>query len=223
MKQLKVIVTGSTGMVGEGVLMVCLDDPKIEQVLSISRKPCGIQHPKLKELLVSDFLNFKEEDYPFVGYDTCLFCLGISSIGISKEDYYKTTYTLTLNFAGILSRQNPAMSFCYISGAGTDSSEKGSSSWARVKGKTENDLMKLPFKTVFGVRPAFIKPIPTQKNILSFFKYVKWMFPLGRKLYPAGFCKVQELACAMLEASCNETKSRILEGKDIIQLAAKWS
>jgi uncharacterized protein YbjT (DUF2867 family) len=220
MEKLKLILTGATGMVGEGVLMTCLQDPQVEKVLSVSRKPSGIQHPKLEELIISDFMQLNAVEQQLTGYQACLFCLGISSIGISKPDYYQTTYTLTLHFGTLLSKLNPGMSFCYISGAGTDSSEKGRSSWARVKGKTENDLMKLPFKHAFGVRPAFIKPLPTQKNILSFYKYVAWMFPLGRKLYPAGFCRVEELAKAMLYVSKNGYSKNILEGGDIVKLGS---
>lgn len=125
-----------------------------------------------------------------------------------------------MGFATTLSQLNPEMCFCYISGAGTDSSEKGLSSWARVKGKTENDLMKLPFKDVYAVRPGFIKPLQEQKRVHKFYKYVNWMFPIGRKLLPGGFCRIEELTNAMLRVSEIKQTNKILEGKDIIRLAA---
>jgi uncharacterized protein YbjT (DUF2867 family) len=221
MNKLKLIVTGTTGMVGEGVLHECLLHPQVEEVLSISRKPLGINHPKLKEIIHSDFFNLASIEDQLKGYDACLFCLGISSVGISAEDYYKMTYTLTMHVAETLSRINPEMTFSYISGAGTDSTEKGRSRWARVKGKTENDLMKLPFKQVYAVRPGFIKPTKGLKNVKSFYKYINWMFPIGRAIYPNGFCTLQELGLAMIQLASGQYEKKVIEGKDIIQLAKK--
>ena len=143
---LKVIVTGSTGMVGEGVLHECLNHSSIKEVLVINRKPCGVNHPKLREILHSNFFDLSPVADQLKGYDACFFCLGVSSIGMKEPDYTKFTYELTMHFAETVLKQNPAMQFCYISGSGTDSSEKGKLMWARVKGKTENDLFKLPFK-----------------------------------------------------------------------------
>lgn len=220
MKKHHVIITGATGMVGEGVLMVCLEDPTVEKVLIINRRPSGIQHEKLRELITPDLENLSSLELELSGYDCCLFCLGISSLGVSKEAYYKTTYSLTLGFARTLARLNPQMTFCYISGAGTDSTEKGISSWARVKGKTENDLMKLPFRQVYAVRPGFIKPLSGQKKAHKFYNYINWLFPIGRKLFPGGFCKMEELAHAMLGVSEAPEKVKVLEGKDIIRVAA---
>src|SRR6266508_2253769 len=156
---IKAIITGATGMVGEGVLHICLNHPNVEQILVINRKPCGVQHPKLKEIIHTDFYNLSSIEDQLIGYNACFFCLGISSVGMKEADYFKVTYTLTMHVAETLSRHNPDMTFCYISGAGTDSTEKGRIMWARVKGKTENDLMKLPFRDVFAFRPGFIKPI----------------------------------------------------------------
>lgn len=216
---MKVIITGTTGMVGEGVLHVCLQDPRIESVLIINRKPFGHTHPKLKEILHTDFYDLSAIEDDLRGYDACFFCLGISSIGMKEPDYYKVTYTLTLHVANTLARLNPGMSFSYISGAGTDSSEKGRSMWARVKGKTENDLMKLPFRQVFAFRPGFIKPIKGLSNTHGFYKYIGWLFPIGRAIYPGGFCTMEELGLAMINATVNGTSKKIIEGKDIIQLA----
>lgn len=216
---MKVIITGTTGMVGEGVLHICLQDPRIESVLIINRKPLGRTHPKLKEILHTDFYDLSAVESDLKGYDACFFCLGISSIGMKEADYYKVTHTLTLHVANTLLRLNPNMSFSYISGAGTDSSEKGRSMWARVKGKTENDLMKLPFRQVLAFRPGFIKPIKGLSNTHGFYKYIGWLFPAGRAIYPGGFCKMEELGLAMINATVNEPGKKIIEGKDIIQLA----
>lgn len=205
-------------MVGEGVLHICLQDPGIEKVLSISRRSCGIQHPGLKEIVLPDLQDLSVVEDQLTGYDACYFCLGISSLGISAEDYYRTTYTLTMRFGETLSRLNPQMTFCYISGAGTDSSEKGRSRWARVKGKTENDLMKLPFRKVFAIRPGFIKPFEGLTRVNPLYKYVGWMFPIGRKLYPSGFCTMKELAGAMINLTRKGYHKQVIEGGDIIIL-----
>ena len=138
---------------------------------------------------------------------------------MTADDYYKVTYTLTLSIAHTLVKYNPDMTFCYISGAGTDSSEKGRSRWARVKGKTENDLIKLPFKKVFAFRPGFIKPIKGLQHTHSYYKYINWMFPIGRKLYPSGFCTLQELATAMIQVAGKGYGKNIVEGDNIIKLA----
>ena len=144
--KLNVILTGATGMVGEGVLHECLQHEDVQAVLVINRKPCGVSHSKLKEIIHTDFFNLSAIQNQLAGYNTCLFCLGVSSVGMKEPEYYRMTYTLTMNFAETVLRQNPEMVFCYISGAGTDTSEKGRMMWARVKGKTENDLMRLAFK-----------------------------------------------------------------------------
>lgn len=215
---MKVIVTGATGMVGEGVLQICLQDPEIEKVLAIGRRSCEVHHPKLIEIVLPDLFDLTPVAGQLSGYDACYFCLGISSVGISADDYYRTTYTLTMHFGEILSRLNPQMTFCYISGAGTDSSEKGRSRWARVKGKTENDLMKLPFRQVFGIRPGFIKSFEGLKRTNPLYKYVGWLFPIGRKLYPAGFCTLEELAKAMITLTRKGYHKKVIEGHDIIKL-----
>jgi len=217
--KIRAIITGSTGMVGEGVLHECLLSEDIEVVLVINRKPCGIVHPKLKEILHQDFFSFSAIEAQLQGYNAAYFCLGISSIGVKNDEYYKFTYTLTMHVASTLSRLNSDMTFCYISGAGTDSTEKGPSHWARVKGKTENDLMKLPFHKVFVFRPGFLKPIDGLQQTHSFYKFINWVFPIGRSLYPNGFCKLEELGRAMIHAVKNGYDKNIIEGKDIIKLA----
>ena len=206
-------------MVGEGVLHICLRHADIKKVLVIGRRSCRVQHPKLKEIILPDLFKLNPISAQLVGYDACYFCLGITSVGTSADDYYRTTYTLTMHFGEILSRLNPHMTFCYISGAGTDSTKKGRSRWARVKGKTENDLMKLPFRQVFALRPGFIKPIEGMTRTNPLYKYVNWLFPLGRTLYPSGFCTLDELSNAMINLTQKGYSKKVIEGKDIIQIA----
>jgi hypothetical protein len=215
------IVTGVTGMVGEGVLNECLLHPNVEKVLVINRRPCGIVHPKLTEIIHQDFYNFEPIKDQLNGYNAAFLCLGVTSVGKKEPEYYKLTYTLTLHFAELLSKINNNMTICYVSGVGTDSSENGKSMWARVKGKTENDLMKLPFKKVFPFRPGFIKPTEGMKNTHKFYKYINWLFPLGRALYPQGFCTLQEVGLAMINSVNLAEDRKIIEGKDIIELSKK--
>lgn len=222
-KKIKVIVTGVTGMVGEGVMHECLQHPQVEAVLVINRRPCGVTHPKLKEIIHQDFLNFAPIERQLSGYDACYFCLGISSVGVDKDTYYKMTYTLTLHVAETLSRHNKGMTFCYVSGKGTDSTEKGRLMWARVKGKTENDLMKLPFKQVFAFRPGFMKPTEGLKNALKAYRYMGWLYPIGRALFPNTFCTLKDVGIAMIHATTLGYEKRVLEVQDIVALAQRKS
>jgi uncharacterized protein YbjT (DUF2867 family) len=216
--KIKAIVTGSTGMVGEGVLLEGLQHPDVEQVLVINRKPGGISHPKLREIIHKDFFNLASIESQLEGYNACFFCLGISSVGISKEVYQHITYDLTLSVGKVLAKLNPEMTFCYVTGAGTDSSEKGSVAWARVKGATENALMGL-FKRSYMFRPAFMKASPGQKNLKSYYKYFAWLYPIGRSIYPAGFCTLREVGLAMIQVAGNGYHQRIINVKDIVELA----
>jgi hypothetical protein len=153
------------------------------------------------------------------GFDACFFCAGVSSVGMSEEDYARITYDLTLNVAQLLAKLNPEMAFCYLTGAGTDSSEKGSTAWARIKGATENALMRL-FKRAYMFRPGFMKATPGQKNVKSYYKWIAWLYPLGRKFYPAGFCTLQEVGLAMIEVVRKGYSKQILDVKDIVELAS---
>jgi hypothetical protein len=218
-EKLRVILTGATGMVGEGVLIECLKNPLVERVLLVNRKPCLFIHPKLKEIVHQDFFNLNEIEDDLSGYNTCLFCLGVSSVGMNEDEYTKISYTLTMNFARTVSRLNHNMSFSYISGVGTDSSEKGKLMWARVKGKTENDLMKLPFKAVYAFRPGMLKPTVGQKNTLKYYKYLGWLYPILKAIIPNSASSLQELGLAMIHASAYGSEKKVLEVKDIIQLA----
>ncbi|RXK85677.1 NAD-dependent epimerase/dehydratase family protein [Filimonas effusa] len=215
---IRAIITGATGMVGEGVLMECLQNPDVESVLIINRKASGFSHPKLHEIVHRDFFDLEPIAAQLSGYNACYFCLGISSLGISQEEYKRTTFDLTMNFARLLAKYNPDMTFCYVSGAGTDSSEKGRIAWARIKGATENALAEL-FPAAYMFRPGFMKPTEGQKNIKSFFRWIAWMYPLGRKLFPGGFCTLKEVGLAMINVVNKGYPRRIIEVKDIVALA----
>lgn len=206
-------------MVGEGVLHECLLSDTVEEVLVINRKPCGVVHPKLKEIIHKDFFNFDAIESQLTGYNACFFCLGVSSVGMKQEEYTKMTYTLTLHVAETLSRKNREMVFCYVSGAGTDSTEKGRLMWARVKGKTENDLMKLPFKKVYNFRPGIIEPTKGLKNILGFYKYLGWIIPIVRLFTPV--VTLKQVGLAMINTVTKGYEKQILEVKDIIALSKK--
>jgi len=219
--KVRAILTGATGMVGEGVLHECLLNEVVEQVLVVGRRTCGVNHPKLKEILLPDFFDLTNIQNRLVGYNACFFCLGVSSIGKKESEYYKLTYTLTMNFATVLSSQNPGMIFCYISGAGTDSSEKGRLMWARVKGKTENDLGKLPFKKVYNFRPGVMKPTKGLKNTLGFYKYLGWLIPVVKLLSPNSVSTLREVGLAMINAADKGYEKQILEVQDIIALAKR--
>jgi uncharacterized protein YbjT (DUF2867 family) len=219
--KISVIITGATGMVGEGVLNECLQHNEVEQVLVINRRPCRITHQNLKEIIHTDFYDLSPVENHLVNYNACFFCLGVSSVGIKEQEFYRLTYTLTLHLAQTLSTLNPGMIFCYISGAGTDSTEKGRIMWARVKGKTENDLMKLPFKQVYNFRPGVLQPTKGFKNTLLFYKYFGWLLPIIRTLAPKYICTLKELGMAMINSVTKGYEKQILEVKDILALSKK--
>ncbi len=213
--KLKVIITGATGMVGEGVLQECLMNGDVTEILSISRKPSGVLHPKLTEIIHYDFFDLEAIEPQLTGYNACLFCLGVSSVGMGADEYYKMTYTLTLSFASVVSRLNRDMVFCYISGAGTDGSEQGRSRWARVKGKTENDLAKLSFKKVYNFRPGMLVPAEGAKNVLPLYKYLGWLAPFIKLVYPNGISTIKQLGEAMIYAAAHGYDKTVIEVKDI--------
>lgn len=217
--KLNVIITGATGMVGEGVLIECLQHPEVETILLINRKPSNYQHPKIKEIIHSDFFNLTPIADQLGGYNACFFNLGVTSIGKKEPEYHHLTYDLTLHMASILASLNKDMTFCYVSGSGTDSSEKGRTMWARVKGKTENALMALPFKAAYMFRPGLMKPTAGQHNALKFYKYINWLYPALRFLFPGFTCTLKEVGLAMINAALNGKGKVILEVKDIVKLA----
>jgi nucleoside-diphosphate-sugar epimerase len=217
--KIKVIITGATGMVGEGVLKESLGHPEIEKVLVINRRPCGVIHPKLSEILHTDFSNLTPVEEHLKGYNACFFCLGVSSVGMKKDQYYSLTYTLTMHMAEILSKHNKEMTFCYISGAGTYSSEKGRLYWARVKGKTENDLMKLPFKKAYSFRPGFMLPSRDARNVHGYYSLFRLLYPVLRSLFPKYVSTLKEVGLAMINSLTKGYEKPVLEVEDIVALA----
>lgn len=218
---IRAIITGASGMVGEGVLHECLQHPAVEAVLVVGRKPCGTTHSKLTEIIHSDLSEVSAIAEQMKGYNACYFCAGVSSLGLSEEEYTRITYSLTMSFAQTLSALNPEMTFCYVSGASTDSTEQGSLMWARVKGKTENDLAKLPFKQVFAFRPGFMNPTPGLKNTLAPYRYLSWLFPILRIFLSTRVSTLAEVGVAMINAALYGSEKRILEVPDIIALAKR--
>ncbi|XZF13930.1 NAD-dependent epimerase/dehydratase family protein [Chitinophagaceae bacterium MMS25-I14] len=213
---LKVIITGATGMVGEGVLFECLQNPEVSEVLIVNRRHYEMKHAKLRELIVPDFFQLDKYAAEITGYDACFFCAGISSVGMKEDKYTHITYDTTLAFAKSLLTVNSNMTFCYISGAHTDSTEKGRLMWARVKGRTENDLNKLPFKAEFNLRPGGMSPFDGQKNWKAAYKYI---VKLIRFFSPKSVISMHELGCAMINATKKGYEKNILEISDIKKLA----
>ena len=221
MEKVRAIVTGATGMVGEGVLHECLKSEKVEKVLVVGRRSCGVAHRKLTEILVKDFFDLSAIENDLKGWNACFFCLGISSIGVSEEEYKRLTYDLTMNFAEKLVQENNDMTFCYVSGSGTDSTEKGRLAWARVKGKTENDLMKLPFRRAFAFRIGFLKPEKNYKNTLKPYKYFGWVYPLIRAVSNKYASTLGEVGKAMINCADFGYEKQVLEVEDIIKLSER--
>jgi len=217
--KIKAIVTGATGMVGEGVMHECLEHPDVEQVLIVNRRPSGFSHPKLKELLHSNFYDVSSIENDLKGYNACFFCLGVSSVGLNETEYHKLTYDLTTHVAETLARLNNDMVFCYVSGAATDSTEKGKSMWARVKGKTENRLMQLPFKKAYMFRPGYMHPTKGLKNTLKLVKAVSWLYPILHPVFPGSMCTLKEVGVAMIHTVTRGYEKSILEVPDIVKLA----
>ncbi|KAA5535033.1 NAD-dependent epimerase/dehydratase family protein [Taibaiella lutea] len=214
---MKVIITGATGMVGEGVLIECLENEMVTEILMVNRKTSPVKHPKLKELLIPDFMRPDGYEDDLTGYDACFYCAGISSVGMKEEKYTLITYDTTIAFAAKLASLNPDMVFSFVSGSHTDSTENGRIMWARVKGRTENALMKLPFKKAYNFRPGFMKPFKEQKNIKSFFKPLIAIFPV---LFPKRSLTMKQVGQAMINTVRKDYPKQILEIEDIKALAA---
>ena len=215
--KIKTIITGASGMVGEGVLYECLQYNEVEEILVIGRRGCGYAHPKLKEIIHPDMYNLSSIEDQLEGYDTCLFCLGTSSVGKKEPAFTKVTYDLTMHFGMTLSKLNPEMTFCYISGAGTN--ESGKLMWQRVKGKTESDLIKLPFRQVYNFRPGIIRSTKGLKHTLPLYKWLSWMLPIIKTIAPQSIVTLKQLGDAMINATTKGYEKKILEVKDIIKLS----
>jgi nucleoside-diphosphate-sugar epimerase len=217
--KLKIIITGATGMVGEGVLFECLEHSAIAQVLMVNRRPYSATHPKLKELIVPDFLDLDRFTSKLSGYDACFYCAGVSSVGMTEADYTRITYDTTLHFARALVSQNPQMVFNYVTGTVTDSTEKGKLMWARVKGKTENALMRLGFKNVYNFRPGFMKATRGQKNIKWYYWPLDWLYPVLRVVMPNQVMTMREMGLGMINSVVKGYSKQVLEVRDIKELA----
>ncbi len=216
---MRVIVTGVTGMVGEGVLLECLESDSVEKVLAVSRKPTNHTHPKLEQLLLPDFRDTSEVEAKLTGYDACFYCAGVSSIGMSEADYTTISYDTPVAFATTLVRLNPSMVFTYVTGARTDSTEQGKTMWARVKGRAENALMRLPFKGVYNFRPGLMTPKPGQKHLKTSYRVALVFAPLLKLFFRA--LTLSQVGRAMIRCAQSGAPSQILEIGDIAALAER--
>jgi uncharacterized protein YbjT (DUF2867 family) len=216
---MKVVLFGATGMVGQGSLRECLLDPGVESVLAIGRSPTGQRNAKLREILHDNFFDFSGVESELAGFDACFFCLGVSSVGMSEQRYRHLTYDLTLAAATALSKLNPGMVFIYVTGQGTDSTEQGRLMWARVKGKTENDLLKLPFKAAYMFRPAGIQPLHGIRSKTAWYQAIYVMaapvLTLLNRVAPKYITTTEQLGRAMIQVARNGYPRPVLESEDI--------
>jgi uncharacterized protein YbjT (DUF2867 family) len=216
---MNVLLFGATGMVGQGVLRECLLDPAVQRVVTIGRTPTGAHELKLDEIVHPDLWHYSEIESELSGFDACFFCLGVSSAGMKEEEYARVTYGITMAAAETLSRLNPQMTFIYVSGAGTDSTEKGRSMWARVKGNTENALLRLPFAAAYMLRPGMIQPLhgikPKTKLYRVIYDVLKPLMPLLRRAFPNQVLTTEEIGQAMLAVARRGYPKPILEVRDI--------
>jgi uncharacterized protein YbjT (DUF2867 family) len=220
---MNVVLFGATGMIGQGALRECLLDPEVKQILSIVRTPTGQNNAKLRELVHADFLNYSTIEAELTGFDACFFCLGVTSAGMSEAQYTQITHDFALAAATTLAKLNPSMTFIYVSGSGTDGTERGRSMWARDKGKTENDILKLPFKAAYMFRPGFIQPlhgiVSKTKSYRIFYAVLMPVLPLMRNLFPRQILTTEQVGRAMLMAAKHGFPQPVLESADIISLA----
>jgi uncharacterized protein YbjT (DUF2867 family) len=216
---MKVLIFGATGMVGQGVLRECLLDPEIESVQTVGRAATGLKHAKLREIVHADMFNYAAIEASLRGFDACFFCLGVTSTGKSEADYTHLTYDLTLAAAKALAPLNPQMTFVYVSGRGTDSSEHGSLMWARVKGHTENELLRLPFKAAYMFRPGVIQPLHGERTKVAAYRMLyslaKPLVPLLRLLFPNSILTTEEMGRAMINVARRGALKTVLEPADI--------
>ncbi|WP_347839496.1 NAD-dependent epimerase/dehydratase family protein [uncultured Draconibacterium sp.] len=222
---MKVIITGATGMVGKGVLLECLDHKKVQEVVVIGRNSVAMQNPKLSEIIHADFSDFSEVKSQLSGFDACFFCMGVSSVGLKEPNFKHLTYNFTLALARELVKINSEMTFNYVSGEGTDSSEKGRVMWARVKGKTENDLLKLGFKQAYMFRPGAIIPLRGIKSRTKAYQFIydyfMWLVKLIKALAPNAVVNTTQMGLAMINSVLYGYPATVLKPRDIIQLAEK--
>jgi uncharacterized protein YbjT (DUF2867 family) len=216
---MRVVLFGGTGMVGQGVLRECLLDPDVESVLSVGRTATGQQHVKLRELVHRDFLDFSPIESELSGFDACFFCLGVSSAGMQEDDYRRITYDFTMAAARTLARLNPGMTFVYVSGMGTDSSERGRTMWARVKGQTENALLRMPFRAAYMFRPGVIVPLHGIKSRTALYRIpymlMAPLLPLLEAAFPKYVTTTERLGRAMIHVAKQGAAKAVLESSDI--------
>ena len=216
---MKVILFGATGMVGQGCLRECLIDPEVETVLAVGRSPAGVQSAKLREIVHDNFLDFSAIESQLAGFDACFFCLGVSSVGMSEERYRHLTYDITLAAATTLSKLNPGMVFVYVTGQGTDSTEQGRLMWARIKGKTENDLLKLPFKAAYMFRPAGIQPLHGVKSrtawVQAIYVVASPLLTWLDRVAPKYMTTTEQVGRAMIKVARDGYPKPVLESEDI--------
>lgn len=219
---MKVIITGTTGMVGKGVLIECLEREDVTSVLSISRRSVELNHPKLTELIHKDFSEFQSIQDQLLGYDACFACMGVSSAGMNEQDYTRLTFEYTIALADVLVKTNPEMIYTYVSGQGTDSTEKGRSMWGRVKGKTENTLLNMGFKQAYMFRPGGIIPVkgvsPSSKLYKVLIDRMTWLIKLLKKVFPNSIVSTAEIGQAMINVVNNGYDRNVLKPSDILKL-----
>lgn len=221
---MKILILGATGMLGHGVLQECLVADDVQQVVTLGRTSVSIQHAKLLDLVHQNLFDLAAFESQLMAIDACFFCLGVSAYGMTEADYSHLTYDLTVSVANTLSRLNPQMTFIYVSGEGTDSSEKGNSMWARVKGRTENALLQLPFNAVYLFRPGIIQPVHGMHSKTRiyrlFYKVTQPVLPILRRLFPDFILTTKVIGQAMLNAARKGSGKQIVNSKDINQLCA---
>jgi nucleoside-diphosphate-sugar epimerase len=219
-----VIIFGASGMIGQGALRECLQDPLVTGVLTVGRRPLGQTHRKLRDLVHDDFSNFSSVEKELSGFDACFYCLGVTSAGMSEADYRRVTYDTTLSVAEVLVRNNPGMTFVFVSGTGADSTERGALMWARVKGAAENAVLALPFKAVYVFRPGFVQPLHGIKSRTNLYNaaYVLTapIFPLLKAIAPRYLTTTEEIGRAMISVAAHGSATRIFENPDIIAAAS---
>jgi len=216
---MKVLLFGATGMIGQGVLRECLSDSAVQVVQTVGRTATGVQHPKLREIVHHDLWHYEAIERDLSGFDACFFCLGVSSTGMREEEYERVTFGITLAAAELLCRLNPQMTFIYVSGAGTDGTERGRSMWARIKGRTENALFRLPFAASYMFRPGIIEPLDGIRSKTPlyrvFYTFAKPLLPLLRWAFPDHVLTTRQIGQAMLAVARNGFPKRVLESRDI--------
>ena len=216
---MRVVIFGATGMIGSGALLECFDDTRVERVLAVVRKPTGVQNAKLEEVLHGDFFDYANLQPRWREFDACLFCLGVTSIGMDEPGYRRLTFDFTMAAARSMAAVNRNMVFCYVTGAGTDSSARGRVMWARVKGETENALLALPFKAAYMFRPGYIQPLKGVRSKTRWYQaaydMLGWFYPLLRRVAPGWVTDTETIGRALLRVAANGYPTRVLEGRDI--------